>query len=72
MSVEGVYRVQCDACGRYLQSNYRKPTPTMMYATLFDTRTAAYDEAARRGWTPFPLLCKLCSAQLRKEAKHEA
>ena len=77
MTIQTVYRVQCQPCGRYLRclnSPYVSAdtiTSDAEDAEHFDSFSAAYDEAVRRGWCAYPLICPGCAADLKNRASHE-
>ena len=72
MTIQTLYRVQCQPCERYLApESYPKPVIADTPASpLFLDFSSAYDEAVRRGWSAYPLICPDCAADLRKRALH--
>ena len=71
MSILVRYVVQCQPCERYLApESYPKPVIADSPASpLFLDFASAYDEAVRRGWSAYPLLCPDCAADLAKRVR---
>lgn len=69
MSILTRYLVQCQPCERYLSIEgwVSKPYATTETSTAayFTDFSSAYDEAVRRGWSAYPLICPDCAADLK-------
>lgn len=68
MTIQTLYRVQCQPCERYLapESIPMAAKADSSGSPLFLTFGSAYHEAVRRGWVPWsvqpPLICPDCAA----------
>lgn len=72
MSIQTLYRAQCQPCERYFTTQVGQSssaTSDTRYADLFIDFSSAYDEAVRRGWSSYPLLCPDCAADLKKRVR---
>lgn len=77
MTILTRFIVQCDPCERYLrdlnspyQSAASVTTDTGDAAHFLDFGSA-YNEAVRRGWSAFPLICGECAAEWREKVLGE-
>lgn len=68
MSILTRYLVQCTPCERYLGCSRPAITNSSDTPTFLDF-SSAYDEAVRRGWSAYPLICPDCAADLARRVK---
>lgn len=77
MSILTRYQVQCQPCERYLPIegwvSLPYATSETSTAALFLDFASAYDEAVRRGWSAYPLICPDCAQERdrREQARRD-
>ncbi len=67
VTIENLFRVQCQPCERYLADDSLQPVITDSHASpLFLTYQSAYEAAVERGWSAYPLICPDCAHDLKR------